>query len=811
MSRNPRNVKGSSSANTRMAHPANRVALFPFVVGLLFITRLFVPAESAAQGETLWIACSWLMVAATSCWWWSRDRSKERRQPSTKRPIDLFDVAVLLIVAGPVLSGLMVLLRGGEQRAALNMLWEWVAVGVAYFLLRRLSIDSQQRMWLRNLVVTAGVLLAGLGFWQKLVTQPALAAKFLEAEALRDSPRATTPDEQQQRDTRFRELQLELGPEFLAMEGAGRAALRQRLLFSTEPLGRFALTNTFASLLIVTLLHLVAPFLDGQGKRSLSQRLLALTSIGIVLGCLVLTKSKTAWIGCTLGFCWLMLRSLSSDENVLLSQRVIRSFAITCGVIVVAIGIGFATGALDREVFLESSKSLQYRWQYWVGAMGVLEEHPIMGVGPGNFGIHYLKFKLPEASEAVTDPHNLFLDAWVCGGLIAFLGLLLLFRSFIPALRLLQAIQQQESLGEQSLTLQAADSPQGSDGYRMSAITGVAACLFVWLAQSLLAGRTDPQILALALLWPLTAGIVHYQGATERLLQPTCVAAGLALSVHLLGAGGLAMPAITLLWLWSLSDRHFVQNHVDSVSSIDADDIASPAAATTCSPSNSQRYSSSRFRRIEEWINRPRDLTCAILLGLLTIGSLTTALLPVLVASSRAASAKDALLIDRRPLAAIAHYRAAVDADRLNAEFPRDLGIAQFLAWQTGGIGANQHLVDCWNSLDLAMHRSPKNPMLLHTAADLRMQHWRRSGDIISAEIAVTFSRQATELYPNSSLLRAQFAQGLAATGSLESARSEAQLALQLNAINESAAHTDKLLPEPLLAELRRLAAWSAD
>ena len=73
-----------------------------------------------------------------------------------------------------------------------------------------------------------------------------------------------------------------------------------------------------------------------------------------------------------------------------------------------------------------------YRWQYWQGAWGVITggatgvwqavSSPFFwwGVGPGNFGGPYLKYKLPQASEEILDPHNLFLDVWAMAGFWAF-------------------------------------------------------------------------------------------------------------------------------------------------------------------------------------------------------------------------------------------------------------------------------------------------------------------------------------------------------------------------------------------------------
>ena len=40
------------------------------------------------------------------------------------------------------------------------------------------------------------------------------------------------------------------------------------------------------------------------------------------------------------------------------------------------------------------------------------------GVGPGNFGGPYLKYKLPESSEEILDPHNMFIEVWATAGVL---------------------------------------------------------------------------------------------------------------------------------------------------------------------------------------------------------------------------------------------------------------------------------------------------------------------------------------------------------------------------------------------------------
>ena len=74
------------------------------------------------------------------------------------------------------------------------------------------------------------------------------------------------------------------------------------------------------------------------------------------------------------------------------------------------------------------SRSLQVRWEYWVGAMDVVRERPLLGAGPGNFPDAYLPCRPAGAEESVKNPHNVIVQALSEYGLLGggvYLALLL--------------------------------------------------------------------------------------------------------------------------------------------------------------------------------------------------------------------------------------------------------------------------------------------------------------------------------------------------------------------------------------------------
>jgi hypothetical protein len=57
------------------------------------------------------------------------------------------------------------------------------------------------------------------------------------------------------------------------------------------------------------------------------------------------------------------------------------------------------------------TKTMTFRWYYWTASAAIFREHPVLGVGPGNFISAYLQHRRAEAEEEVQMPHNLLAHA----------------------------------------------------------------------------------------------------------------------------------------------------------------------------------------------------------------------------------------------------------------------------------------------------------------------------------------------------------------------------------------------------------------
>ena len=157
----------------------------------------------------------------------------------------------------------------------------------------------------------------------------------------------------------------------------------------------------------------------GQAARGTSMDPGAIAlAIEMILGLWIMayTRSRTAFAtpaiaAVLLLFIWRFRAALARRANAFYIGGVM---LFTLGVAAV-IGHGLAHGSLVHS-------SLTFRWQYWVGSVGIFKEHLFRGVGWSNFGLHYLAHRLPQAPEEIKDPHNFivrfFTELGLVGGLL---------------------------------------------------------------------------------------------------------------------------------------------------------------------------------------------------------------------------------------------------------------------------------------------------------------------------------------------------------------------------------------------------------
>jgi O-antigen ligase len=155
---------------------------------------------------------------------------------------------------------------------------------------------------------------------------------------------------------------------------------------------------------------------DDRAKR---QWTLVTLAILLIAGGVVMAWARSRGAVATLGLAAFAFIALAYRRRWLARRARV---AYITGLAIVVVGILAVVGHGLRHGRLPTD-TLTFRWKYWVGSAGVFRDHPILGVGWGNFGIDYLAHRVPSAPEEVKDPHNLlvrfFVELGLIGGLLA--------------------------------------------------------------------------------------------------------------------------------------------------------------------------------------------------------------------------------------------------------------------------------------------------------------------------------------------------------------------------------------------------------
>ncbi|NOT02082.1 MAG: O-antigen ligase family protein [Phycisphaerales bacterium] len=136
---------------------------------------------------------------------------------------------------------------------------------------------------------------------------------------------------------------------------------------------------------------------------------------GLLAVGLVLTRGRGAEVAGAIGLAALIARVRWRGWIDTHAEWMWRVGWLMAGVgIVAVIGYGGWSGTLP-------GRSLDFRWKYWTASAAMIADRPLTGVGGGNFGRHYLRYKGVDSPEEVQNPHNFLVTAasdWGIGGAI---------------------------------------------------------------------------------------------------------------------------------------------------------------------------------------------------------------------------------------------------------------------------------------------------------------------------------------------------------------------------------------------------------
>ena len=695
--------------------------------------RLLWPSEDAAAGTGLsW--CLWVILATLAF------AAFRLKRGDFQFRWNLADLLIGLTFLAVFVSSSQAL----DHRPATNMAWEWVALGLVYVVVRQVPRDNAETsglVWSQLVMATA---LAAYGLFQNTVEFPQLRQVY------QANPQRTL-------------LSLGINP-----DSPSRKAFEDRLLGSNEVMSTFALANSLAGVLVGPLVILFGLMFDQILKPNLSRntklaRCIPLGVLQIIIGiCLLWTKSRSAWLGLVAG---LGVTSLFLLRNTRL-KYVVRLVVPLLFLLISLFIVGLATGRMDLLVLTESVKSLRYRVEYWVATWGIIRQggHWLRGIGPANFSYYYMQFKLPEASEEISDPHNVFLDLWVTAGIFAMLLFLL---GLLWALAKMAVSRTNETDYE---TLAASRRLAKLLGISLTAFL-IAPVLGGWnLFQEDLLRRWFVLLLGWAVGWLVSKSVVSACVIRAEHLA----AAVVATLVTWLAAGGIGFPSVALgFWL--------------------------VLAAGLNLASDKWRVAPTKADFDVKLLRFLPVAACVAVLGGFLGG-----ILPFWKAEHARALAAE-LLEGPSPRIAAARqqYMESIAADPQDATAFVSLAELEYLAWRQDG-SRPEAFDPTWTKIEkgyeyaLSLPRNPLATPIWRRQAGFIQMMLKQSGDRIPAARQISLTgqrakclRTAARLYPNSSAILAELAEVDASLGLADQARESARKAL---ALSDLTPHNDKKL-----------------
>ena len=733
----PRPQAGNGAGTLQSWSERGDAACQLLLVALVVATPL-IPSESVIQqGTGAVLVMLWFLVLAG--WFVCRLLSG-----NGAIRVGWTSVALLVFLAVHTISGI-VAMQDGNARYALNSLWQWLTFGVLFFLTRQTLRTPTAIRAMVAVMLALAVTLSSHGLYQYAVELPANRAAFER------DPEGT--------------LRL------TGIDAPPGSPARQQLvdrIYSLEPMATFALTNSLAGFLAPLLVLAGGIGLTNWWKLKSDLRFLSgLVLVSLTLAaCLLLTKSRTAMLALAGGVVLLLaMAGLRRDRSRPLSQTQISQTrlslpllgALAVAAVLLLVGV-IAVGGLDLQVLSEAPKSVLYRLEYWQATARMIARQPVFGCGPGNFQAAYSAFKLPRASETITDPHNCLLEVWATAGTPALLAFLAVGAAFL--FQLLAARPADEKTGNDEKTGIEKRAGQQKAGKRGPAKTsreiwwiytgGAAGVLLAYPCGSLVGFPVHILIVPLAFsAGALTLVLLHGWTREGQLPLAPLLGALAVLVINLLAAGGIGFPGVADSgWLLAALALNVLP------------------ACPAWSPS----------RRILG--------TMALGIGGLIGLCLLTLYSPVLNGQAKLAMGHSLLMRGRAESAAFAYLDAA------NAD-PYDNTAWLHLAQLYHRMALADNIDIFWPEFEHAVReatrRDPRSNSLRTRVGNWYLAAYEESSDPKLLESARAAFQQAVNRYPQGSMEHARCAWASYLAGDLESARAEAAEALRLDKLNPHA------------------------
>ena len=356
------------------------------------------------------------------------------------------------------------------------------------------------------------------------------------------------------------------------------------------------------------------------------------------------------------------------------------------------------------------------------------------------------RYKPPEASEEVADPHNFLLEVWATAGTPAALALLAVLEDASG-----WTLWKPKSSDPAEQEERTRDNPDATEAIFGGALVGVLAAVAVGIAGHDAAG-------ACSSCWPVcpwcrSGGPAACAGSTKDDSRYLAAIGMLFLLVNLLAAGGIGFPGVAGTF-WLLLALGLCQTEASSLR------------------------------------NLPRVAAMALVATFFVLGATRyrTAYQPVLAAQAEINAARG------KPADVTRHLHAAAVDDPLSAEALELLASQAFDQWQQDHDPGTLQQYHEYNAT--ALELDPNASPAWAVSGDRYLEAHGVTGRPEELDAAVRAYRRAVELYPNNATYHAKLAVALQTAGDEPGFRREADAALELDRQNP---HEDKRIP----AELR--------
>lgn len=214
------------------------------------------------------------------------------------------------------------------------------------------------------------------------------------------------------------------------------------------------------------------------------RHLLPLAALAPVALALILTFSIGAWLGVAAAL--LFVAAWSGHRRLVLAL-------VGGGALLLA--TSWALG-IERVTSHFSPEGSTWRWRgyVWQAGLGMVRDHPLLGIGLDNFLALYERYRSPEAwpEPNLSHPHNLVLDFWLSAGAAGLAGgLLLVLRLWARGVALWRRYGP-TALGASGLGLAAGAIDTVVHGAFDNSYFLVDLALLFWLGYGLLAAQQVP-------------------------------------------------------------------------------------------------------------------------------------------------------------------------------------------------------------------------------------------------------------------------------------------------------------------------------